>query len=357
MSAASVQATIRTKSRSERTLRKGLRSSIDPPRSGAGNSSAPDARRNRTGGSSTIRQPVGVDLDRAPRRIAEIEVELAVQAGDANMNRALDGVEMRLGLDHVERRLQRLRIRRAIGLLEEGARQPAGEALRADGPGLAMAVDVEIGVAGSVRRMEQIGGLREPEQDIGLRLRPRAWSHAAFLARASSSAVTRQPVRLSCGPQRLEGGAIGLLQIGERSQNLRRKGRARDRPPFSRPGQRADQLNVDVDNVRLDADRSSCSSAMSLQPLEDDVVGVLADLRARSTPRPRALRRASVGRLARRGDALATLVVVGEDAHPARLGRQDQPADSELRQSRAAGSRRRRRALRSRACFRRPRRR
>ena len=75
------------------------------------------------------------------------------------MNDALGGVEKRLGLDHVERRLQRLRIWRAMGLVEEGARQPACEAFRADRPRLAMTVDVKIGVAGPVRHMEQIGVL------------------------------------------------------------------------------------------------------------------------------------------------------------------------------------------------------
>jgi hypothetical protein len=38
----------------------------------------------------------------------------------------------------------------------------------ADRPDFAMAVDVEIGEAGAVRGMEQLGRLRQPNQDVGL---------------------------------------------------------------------------------------------------------------------------------------------------------------------------------------------
>ena len=95
----------------------------------------------------------GVDLHRPPRLVAEVEIEPAVQPADADMDDAFRRIEMRLGLDHVQRRLQRLRTRRALGRLEEAARQPAAEALGADRPGLAMAVDVEVGEAGAVRRV------------------------------------------------------------------------------------------------------------------------------------------------------------------------------------------------------------
>ena len=103
----------------------------------------------------------GVDLHRAPCFIAEVEIEPAVEPADADMDLPFRRIEMRLGLDHVQRRLQGLRTRRAARLLEEAAGEPAAKALGADRPGFAMAVDVEVGEAGAVRRVEQFGGLRE----------------------------------------------------------------------------------------------------------------------------------------------------------------------------------------------------
>ena len=87
-------------------------------------------------------------------------------------------IEMRLGLDHVQRRLQRFRTRCAARLLEEAAGEPAAKTLSADRPGFAMAVDVEIGEAGAIRRVEQLGGLCEADQDIGLRRPAPAWRPA-----------------------------------------------------------------------------------------------------------------------------------------------------------------------------------
>jgi hypothetical protein len=43
-----------------------------------------------------------------------------------------------------------------------------------------MAVDVEVGEAGTVRRVEQLGGLRKVDQDVGL-LRPTPARYTAFL--------------------------------------------------------------------------------------------------------------------------------------------------------------------------------
>ena len=195
--------------------------SIRPARAPAA-ASCPTARRNRTGGLSTTRQPVGVDLHRAPSLIAEIEVELAVQPADADMDRAFRRIEMSLSLDHVQRRLQRLRTWRALRRLEEAARQPATESLGSDRPGLAVAVDVEIGEAGPVRGVEQVGRLREIDQDVGLR-RTAAASVAVFLG--DSFVERRHPAAgfLELRPQRLESGAIVLLQRRKPFQDLRRE--------------------------------------------------------------------------------------------------------------------------------------
>ena len=50
--------------------------------------------------------PTGrVDLHRPPFLVAKIDIEPPVQPADADMHNALGAVEMRLGLDHVERGL------------------------------------------------------------------------------------------------------------------------------------------------------------------------------------------------------------------------------------------------------------
>jgi hypothetical protein len=53
---------------------------------------------------------------------AEVEIEPTVQPADANMDHALRRIEVRLGLDNVERPLQRLRTWRPSRCLEEAAR-------------------------------------------------------------------------------------------------------------------------------------------------------------------------------------------------------------------------------------------
>ncbi len=118
---------------------------------------------------------------------------------------------MRLGLDDVQRRLQRLRTRRAARRLEEAPRQPAAETLGADRPGFAVAVDFEVGEAGAVRGVEQFGGLREVDQDVGLR-RPAPAGVAAFLGDGLVERRHAAAGLLELRAQRLERGAILLLQ-------------------------------------------------------------------------------------------------------------------------------------------------
>ena len=81
---------------------------------------------------------------------------------------------MRFGLDHVERRLQRLRAWCALGLFKKTPRQPTLEALTSDRPGLAVTIDVEIRETDTVRRTEQLSGLREVDQYVCLRRAPPA---------------------------------------------------------------------------------------------------------------------------------------------------------------------------------------
>src|SRR5436190_24358663 len=89
-------------------------------------------------------------------------------------------VEMRLRLDHVKRRLQRLRTRRAFCRLEEAAREPTAKALGADRPSFPVTVDIKVGKACAVRGVEQYGRLGQINQDIRLR-RAAPAGVAAFL--------------------------------------------------------------------------------------------------------------------------------------------------------------------------------
>src|SRR5262249_32266840 len=95
-----------------------------------------------------------VDLYRPPRFVAQVEGDSTVQSADPKVDDAFGGVAMRLCFDHVERRLQRLGIWRAIGLLEESAGEPAAKALGADRPGFAMTVDIEVHETGAVSGVE-----------------------------------------------------------------------------------------------------------------------------------------------------------------------------------------------------------
>src|SRR5262249_45501378 len=106
--------------------------------------------------------------DRPPGLVAEVEVKPAVQSTDADVDLALRRIKVRLGFNHVERRCQRLGTRRSLRRVVETTSQPTAEALGADRPGLAMAIDIEIGKTGVVRGMEQLGRLRQPNQDVGL---------------------------------------------------------------------------------------------------------------------------------------------------------------------------------------------
>src|SRR6476660_3975173 len=84
------------------------------------------------------------------------------------MNGAFVAIEVRLGFDNVEGRLQRLRVRSALLSLKETSSQPALEDLRPNLPGFAMPVDVNIseGLVGG--RMKQRSLLCQLEEDVGL---------------------------------------------------------------------------------------------------------------------------------------------------------------------------------------------
>src|SRR5262249_50632303 len=118
-----------------------------------------------------------------------------------------------------------LRTRCSLRRLKEAARQPAAEALGADRPGLAMTVDVEIGEACAVRRMEQLGRLCQLNQDVGL-LRAASARVAALpgdrLVKLGHPAAGFSQLR----PQRLKGGTVVFLQCAKPFERIGHKGYA-----------------------------------------------------------------------------------------------------------------------------------
>ena len=105
---------------------------------------------------------------------------------------------MRLGLDHVHRRLQRLGTRRAAGRLEVASREPSAEAFDADRPGLTVAVDVEVGIAGPIRGRGTAPRFCASSIRTSACVRRRPTLSPFSSSMASSSAVTRQPRVFNC---------------------------------------------------------------------------------------------------------------------------------------------------------------
>src|SRR5438477_4296554 len=127
---------------------------------------------------------------------------------------------MRLGFDHVECRLQRLRTRRAPSRLEEAPRKPPAKALGADRPGLAVTVDVEVGETGPIRRMEQLGGLCEVDQYVSLR-RAAPAHVATFFGNRLVEGGDAAAGLLELRAQHLERGAILLFEVRESLKHFR----------------------------------------------------------------------------------------------------------------------------------------
>ena len=75
--------------------------------------------------------------------------------GDSDVNRALRGVKLGARLKQIERRPDCLRARGASGLLIVSTSQPMSKLSAANGPGLAMAIDREIGEGGAVGVVKQ----------------------------------------------------------------------------------------------------------------------------------------------------------------------------------------------------------
>src|SRR5262249_53025901 len=143
------------------------------------------------------------------------------------MDDTLGRIEVGPRLDHIERRLQCVGTWRALCRLVETARQPPLEAFAADWPGFAMAVDVDVGEGGAVGRVEQFGGLREVNQDIGLFPSAPALAHiSTFLG--DRLIERRHPANLlQLSTKRLKRGAVVPPERREPLLNLWRERGAR----------------------------------------------------------------------------------------------------------------------------------
>ena len=190
--------------------------------------------------------------------------------------------------------------------LEEAARQPAAEALGADRPGFAMAVDVEIGEAGAVRRVEQLGRLREVDQDVGLR---RAAPARVAVLLGDGLVERRHPAAgfLQLRPQRLERGAVVLLQRREPLQRLGRERRAGiGGGPLDQPVQRIADVLGRIDgggdqvlgfDGRVAAHRAP-SSMRGARPISRSLKSIPCGGRAMRTRRPSRFQRHAQSRAA-----------------------------------------------------------
>ena len=252
---------------------------------------------------------------------------------------ALGRVEVRLGLDHVERRLQRLGARRSAGRLEELPRQPASEALAAHRPGLAVTVDVEIGEGCAVGRVEQLGGAGEVDQDVGLG-RPPPIGVAVLLADGVVERSHAAAGLLQLRAQRLEGGAVFLLQGREAGENVGREGRAGIAggsldQAFQRIADllgRLDRRDDQVLGLQLLGDGVHHAPASHRKPLAPQHVVEVAALRRAGDADTATLALPTPGALA--GRRLAGLVAVGQHDDVAHVDRQIEGAQARGRERR-----------------------
>ena len=119
--------------------------------------------------------------------------------------------------------------------------------LVADRPGLAMAIDLQIGVAGAIGCVEQVSLGRKADQDVGLLGRSPPVSPLSS-ARTLSSSVTRQPACLSCARRVSKAARSLFLRISELFEHLWCKRRAGVRgSPFHQAIQRIADLLGPID--------------------------------------------------------------------------------------------------------------
>src|SRR5262249_5354783 len=85
---------------------------------------------------------------------------------DAQMHSAFRRVEIRLGLDSAERRLHRIIVRCSARALVVPMSQPAPKSFTTYRPAFAMPGNEDIRISNAVRRMNQLGGGCEFDQNV-----------------------------------------------------------------------------------------------------------------------------------------------------------------------------------------------
>src|SRR5262245_6201690 len=96
-----------------------------------------------------------IDLDRSPRLVSKVEIDLPLMAADPHMDRAHGSFEQRPCFKHLDRGAQGLTARylttrRDVVLVQE----PLTEATGTHRPGLAVLVNNNVGIALAIGGME-----------------------------------------------------------------------------------------------------------------------------------------------------------------------------------------------------------
>jgi hypothetical protein len=136
----------------------------------------------------------GVDLDRTPGTVAQVEIEFPSVICDPQIDGRFLTVKQGFRLEQIQRGADRLRARTAAGLLVIGPQQEQLEGAGADRVILDVAVDPDGSPAVLVRVVKELDSSleREPNQSVrsGRSRRPAPWA-AACLACARSGLLFR----------------------------------------------------------------------------------------------------------------------------------------------------------------------
>ena len=88
--------------------------------------------------------------------ISKVEIEPAGMLSDADIDRALGSIELRAGLEEIERRPDHRRARSGPGRLVVAAPQPISEMFAANGPSFSMTICYEVGECHPAESVKQL---------------------------------------------------------------------------------------------------------------------------------------------------------------------------------------------------------
>jgi hypothetical protein len=134
----------------------------------------PAGRRKRTGGDAITRHPSPPISTARQVSSAKVKINLTGMLGDADMHRSLRAIKLCPRLKQIEHRPDRLGAQRCAGLLIVAPPQSGPEPFAANGPGLPVTVDQEIGKCGAGGGVKQLASDREVDEHTEGALRPKA---------------------------------------------------------------------------------------------------------------------------------------------------------------------------------------